>query len=549
MEEEKKHPERSSISSIYSDVIKKEKPNTSRELRGSVFHRNLNNSLSRLQPLFDDNLLILADELSEYGSKESINLDGVEIDKHIKPKKNKSAPPKATTDNENKNADEHMLQLHIDFKSSRNRIHPPLIYLDQGTLSLLKKNKDNSRGSDASTVVEIPDKPRVYSLGLNFFSLGVYEIIDYTQEIIYQLSLCQPEQQKNLGNLVETIILNYNNSNPYHNHTHGFAVFHMASLIFSACPDFKHLYTKDQALRHDVGHPGYSNKVEVEYKSVLAIQTNNKAVLETYHAAKLISFLRNSSCDIFGHLDPMEKLDQWKFITKLIISTDGSLYDKHHKTVEECKTIYQVFGKGHAQLSDQEQDRKRIARFSNAVLHACDLSAQLSDLDVAVEWGNRVAKEFQNEAHFYIDDDHKVPNHMLKYSNQLETKAFYSEQIWFVKKLVMPIWKPLIKNFFPELVILKFSLEKNLNFYEEASKEESDLTVKKSMKPYEGKGNIMNQLYSALLKKQQEGNTDNKSKRSSKKSKKRQKFRKSRKSGKQRFGGGVKKQRPRLNSV
>lgn len=52
---------------------------------------------------------------------------------------------------------------------------------------------------------------------------------------------------------------------------------------------------------HDYGHPGQNNHFLVQTQSQLALNYNDRSVLENFHAAELTKIIRQDDYNILGH--------------------------------------------------------------------------------------------------------------------------------------------------------------------------------------------------------------------------------------------------------
>ena len=144
----------------------------------------------------------------------------------------------------------------------------------------------------------------------------------------------------NLSNLIETIAINYQD-NPFHNFYHGFSVFQLLYVLSERNQRFSHFLNPNEerllllsGLGHDLNHPGVNNVFMVNSKHEIAVRYNNQAVLENYHAAILIEFLKNEHTQI-GLGD-----DDLQVIVRTILGTEMTQHKSVMDNFNEALKIY-----------------------------------------------------------------------------------------------------------------------------------------------------------------------------------------------------------------
>ena len=288
--------------------------------------------------------------------------------------------------------------------------------------------------------------PRIFSIGFDFFNKTNQELANLVVEIVSQLQLqLNPSSSCKLRPLVGAILEGYL-ANPYHNAAHGFGVFHFAALFLTLNPAAKNSLTSNTALAfllaalgHDIGHPGHTNQYEEAMSTQLARTCRNSSILETLHVCHLRELFRNQEYNVFSELEPREQNEIKKFVTDLVLSTDATFSDEHKKTLTRVKSLDVYLDSSSRYFSG------RKTKLFTSVLHAFDLGAQCTDLEVALQWERRIAKEFRNEARMLQDESLAVPNHLAIYLSSDEeqelTKKEAEAEVEFLTKTVQPLWQ------------------------------------------------------------------------------------------------------------
>ena len=83
--------------------------------------------------------------------------------------------------------------------------------------------------------------------------------------------------------------------------------------------------------------------------------------------------------------------------------------------------------------------RSRLYRrgLTNAIMHACDLSGQCVDLEVAVDWESRITEEFRNQANLLKQKGKKVPKNLQDLEDARKRAGL---QLGFIDEVLEPLW-------------------------------------------------------------------------------------------------------------
>ena len=118
--------------------------------------------------------------------------------------------------------------------------------------------------------------------------------------------------------------------NPYHNFHHGVQVMHhaymhaLAGVGVHAAPltPLETLSLLIAAIGHDVEHPGVTNAFLARTGAPLAIEHNDRSVLENHHAATTFRILARPECNMLGTLSEQQRREARELIIATILATD-----------------------------------------------------------------------------------------------------------------------------------------------------------------------------------------------------------------------------------
>jgi cAMP-specific phosphodiesterase 4 len=124
-------------------------------------------------------------------------------------------------------------------------------------------------------------------------------------------------------------------SNPYHNSSHAADVVNSVNFLITTLADGQIRDTLTNlefyaalvaAAIHDFRHPGKSNNYLIKAKHDLALQYNDRSILESMHLAETFFIMRNPLCDIFGRMKDKPYREIRKAIIEMVLSTDLSMH-------------------------------------------------------------------------------------------------------------------------------------------------------------------------------------------------------------------------------
>ena len=124
-------------------------------------------------------------------------------------------------------------------------------------------------------------------------------------------------------------------ANPYHNSSHAADVVNSVNYLMTRLNDGQIRDTLTNlefyaalvaAAIHDFRHPGKSNNYMIKCKHDLAIQYNDRSILESMHLAETFFVMRSPNCDIFGRMKDKPYREIRKAIIEMVLSTDLSMH-------------------------------------------------------------------------------------------------------------------------------------------------------------------------------------------------------------------------------
>lgn len=118
----------------------------------------------------------------------------------------------------------------------------------------------------------------------------------------------------------------------YHNDLHGADVMHMSYYFLKQTrlvntleiTELDQLAIIIASVCHDIGHDGYTNGYHVNTISGRAIDSNDVATQEMFHASELFRILNNSEYQFLDSLSREEYVHFRKRAVQLILATDMS---------------------------------------------------------------------------------------------------------------------------------------------------------------------------------------------------------------------------------
>jgi len=228
--------------------------------------------------------------------------------------------------------------------------------------------------------------------------------------------------------------------NPFHNWFHAFGCFQMcyyqiyASDIASKFRFLDVFALLAAALCHDLDHPGVTNSYLVQTESELALRYNDNSVLENHHASLACELMHGERTKINDGLDEASRRTFRKQVIRCILDTDMMLHG------ELCKQIVALSSAAQDERTQDNIDDKSRQLLLSFCIHTSDLSGQVMPWLVAMQWEDRVAQEFVNQAKAEAAAGY-TPAPFMQFDLD-DVKKRGKLQRDFVDFVCVPLWMP-----------------------------------------------------------------------------------------------------------
>lgn len=270
------------------------------------------------------------------------------------------------------------------------------------------------------------------SLNFNALSHSPEELIHFVP-IMMQCAGCADSclTRATLHNWSRGARLQYRD-NPFHSWFHAFGVFHNCFYQLYVSNIAKYFRFLDVfalligALCHDLDHPGYTNSYLINTQNELALRYNDVSVLENHHAALACELLRGENTRIAATLDSASQNALRRSVIRCILDTDMS----HHSSL--CQKMLAL-----KPADATGEDRELLL---SLCIHTADLSAQTLCWDIAMQWEERVAQEFANQAHAEREAGQEPAPYMNFQMDDFRQRGKLQRD--FIDFVLVPLWGP-----------------------------------------------------------------------------------------------------------
>ncbi len=225
--------------------------------------------------------------------------------------------------------------------------------------------------------------------------------------------------------------------NPYHNFSHGVHVLHGAYLqaragtgAHAAPLTLLELFALlVAAIGHDLEHPGVTNAFLTRTHAPLAIEHNDRSVLESHHAATTFHVLARPSCALFATLEEWQKHEVRELIIATILATDMA----HHS--EMVSELSQHAAGYHGAAAAAIAPRDVLRTFC----HVADLANAALAWDLAEPWSVRVGAEAVAQS----VEEHRLGLKLPKTAKLVPytREELAARQLVFIDDWVRPLYK------------------------------------------------------------------------------------------------------------
>lgn len=188
-------------------------------------------------------------------------------------------------------------------------------------------------------------------------------------------------------------------ANPYHNSSHAADVVNSVNFLITSLSDgqirdsltnLEFYAALVAAAIHDFRHPGKSNNYLIKAKHDLAVQYNDRSILESMHVAETFFIMRNPLCDIFGRMKDKPFREIRKAIIEMVLSTDLSM---HLQLVGNLKALMlqDANAGNNSATSRAVTDPMMIMK---VVIKCADIGHAAKERRLHVIWSSLIIEEF-----------------------------------------------------------------------------------------------------------------------------------------------------------
>ena len=306
----------------------------------------------------------------------------------------------------------------------------------------------NSSSSDCSMLEKLnsilaekeSQYPEVHA-SMNTWSVDEELIVDILVDMFDVAGALKPLRIPNrmMHTIINDIREHYLESQ-FHNFQHAFTVTLLSFLMLSSCPSLQNVLNEPKyrfslllaSLCHDINHPGNNNEFEIKSQSQLSIMYNDTSVLEYYHCTVTFEILISHGLDeLLAEIDEDLWLDCRQVVVQAILATDM----KKHKKMQKC--LHEAV---------REPGNFGPSDWITYILHTADLGNLTLDWEVALEWENRIFREFKSQAKKEEDLGLEVAPYMKNMSLASRGRV----QAGFMDFILFPWWESMVQ-LLPEL--------------------------------------------------------------------------------------------------
>jgi hypothetical protein len=276
---------------------------------------------------------------------------------------------------------------------------------------------------------------------LDLFSLSPTELLATSHALFHSVDMCETLKvpEATLRSFIVGVSQGYLPM-PFHNFVHATYVLHGCVVCMKRCALLKTLLRPLErvaicvaALGHDIGHLGVQNGFLVNANDPLALQYNDRSVLENMHCSRLFSVLRQRGCGLLDGLTPDDYKSVRKMIIGMIMATDLS----HH--FDDMSKFASRMQNPEPWSIESAADRQMAIEM---VLHASDLSGPTRPWPISSTWAGKVQEEFVKQ----VEREERLGIPVSKFLTANKAKL----ETGFIDLFVNPLWSSLHK-LLPEL--------------------------------------------------------------------------------------------------
>ncbi|KAE8907052.1 hypothetical protein PF003_g8987 [Phytophthora fragariae] len=273
-------------------------------------------------------------------------------------------------------------------------------------------------------------------------------------------------------------------ANPYHNSSHAADVVNSVNFLITTLADGQIRDTLTNlefyaalvaAAIHDFRHPGKSNNYLIKAKHDLALQYNDRSILESMHLAETFFIMRNPLCDIFGRMKDKPYREIRKAIIEMVLSTDLSMHlqlvgNLKALLLQEATAIPATgsnngagVGAGAVAATKPVTDPMMIMK---VVIKCADIGHAAKKRKLHVIWSALIIEEF-----FLQGDNERANNSDISPFMDRHSENSAKNQVGFFEFIVLPFYDTVAQVIFaPEFGAIHNIAKQNYTLWKEADR-------------------------------------------------------------------------------
>lgn len=301
---------------------------------------------------------------------------------------------------------------------------------------------------------------------------GYSKVLPIIAKVLYQhYGLEEIISKSKLDNFIYSISSCYVKEVLYHNAMHGIDVTQSVSLhimnsdfetkLFATKKDILALITS--ALGHDIGHPGLNNAYLINCFSEIAVNYNDKSVLENFHSANLFRIIKERQNNIFENFNQLDFKNLRKRIISQILATDMA---EHFRILGGINTLI-LANKDKEVILDKEAKNlfQQQQEYFDFVVHTSDIAHNAKKFKYSVQWVELLTEEF------WLQGDKEKKNNMeVSMLCNRENVNIPKSQVFFINTFIIPSFEAMVK-IFPSLEFFLENAKTNLNIWKKYEEE------------------------------------------------------------------------------
>ncbi|KAF2073297.1 hypothetical protein CYY_005396 [Polysphondylium violaceum] len=305
---------------------------------------------------------------------------------------------------------------------------------DKENINIKQTNSNNNVSFDVNSNNSNNNRQEIFSIDFSALSKSKQELIDLGYNIFEETGLVKDldVNKETVYSYLEAVKESYRD-NPFHSFKHAITVTQMIFIIFikakllNILTPIEKLSLIIASICHDLDHPALSNRFQINMKSSLAQQYNNKSVLENHHLAVCIRILlEENGQNLLRKLSDQEREQLYEKIKILILATDMENHFNYKKQFDDILSSF-------SWENTQHRDLLLIM-----LLKSADISNELRSFEISNEWAHALMQEFFNQS-----DLEKENNLPLTPFMEREKVILNTTQISFIDKFLLPSYNSL----------------------------------------------------------------------------------------------------------